>query len=93
MLDQTIEEMDDKLDKDLYGIIDAVTCGDYEPASRLASHIKSAGADYGLKTMIELGAALEDATKRGDAVAVTAVVLRLLDCLDRLSIVFQPSED
>ena len=60
-------------------------------ASRIG--IKGEGGSYGFETMTEMGRSLEHAAAMRDDGAVATLARQLLNYMDRLEIVFQPSKD
>jgi HPt (histidine-containing phosphotransfer) domain-containing protein len=104
MSDRVIVEVDEDLSDLIPGflarkraevasIFDAVARRDYEAIGRIAHRIKGEGGSYGFEEMSEIGRSLEHiATVRDDG-AVTALAGQLLNYLDRLEIVFQPSKN
>jgi len=78
---------------DVVTIFDANTRRDYAEIGRIAHRIKGEGASYGFETMTEMGRSLEHAAAIRDDSAVAALARQLLNYMDRLEIVFQPSRD
>jgi len=78
---------------DVITIFEAIARRDYAEISRIAHRIKGEGSSYGFGTMTEIGRSLEHAVAMRDDGAVTTLARQLLNYLDRLEIVFQPSKD
>jgi HPt (histidine-containing phosphotransfer) domain-containing protein len=78
---------------DVVTIFDANTRRDYAEIGRIAHRIKGEGASYGFETMTEMGRSLEHAAAIRDDSAVATLARQLLNYMDRLEIVFQPSKD
>ncbi len=104
MPDRVIVELDEDLSDlipgfltrkraDLITILDANARRDYAEISRIAHRIKGEGGSYGFQTMTEIGRSLERAAAMRDDGAVAAVARQLLNYMDGLKIVFQPSKD
>ena len=66
---------------------------DYAEISRIAHRIKGEGGSYGFETMTEMGRSLEQAAAMRDDGAVAMLARQLLNYMDRLEIVFQPSRN
>ncbi len=104
MPDRVIVEVDESLSDlitgflthkraDIITIFDANARRDYAEIGRIAHRIKGEGGSYGFETMTEMGRSLEQAAALHDDGAVVALARQLLNYMDRLEIVFQPSED
>ncbi len=78
---------------DVITIFEAIARRDYAEISRIAHRIKGEGASYGFETMTEMGRSLEQAVAMRDDGAVTTLARQLLNYMDRLEIVFQPSKN
>jgi len=78
---------------DVVTIFDANARRDYAEISRIAHRIKGEGASYGFETMTEMGRSLEQAAAMRDDGAVAMLARQLLNYMDRLEIVFQPSRN
>jgi len=79
--------------EDIATIFEAVARRDYTEISQVAHRIKGEGGSYGFDSMTELGRGLEQAAAMRDDGAVTTLARQLLNYMDRLEIVFQPSAD
>ena len=104
MPDRVIVEVDEDLSDlipgflthkraDVVTIFDANARRDYAEISRVAHRIKGEGASYGFETMTEMGRSLEQAAAMRDDGAVAMLARQLLNYMDRLEIVFQPSRN
>lgn len=104
MPDRVIVEVDEDLSDlipgflthkrdDIATIFDAVTRRDYPAISSIAHRIKGEGGSYGFDPMTEIGRSLEHAAATRDDGAVTTLARQLLNYMDRLEIVFQPSKE
>jgi HPt (histidine-containing phosphotransfer) domain-containing protein len=104
MSDRVIVEVDEDLSDLIPGflarkraevasIFDAVARRDYEAIGRIAHRIKGEGGSYGFDAMSEIGRSLEHVATVRDDGAVAAVARQLLNYLDHLEIVFQPSKN
>ncbi len=104
MPDRVIVEVDEDLSDlipgflthkraDVVTIFDANARRDYAEISRIAHRIKGEGASYGFETMTEMGRSLEQAAAMRDDGAVAMLARQLLNYMDRLEIVFQPSRN
>lgn len=104
MPDRVIVEVDEDLSElipgflthkraDVVTIFDANARRDYAEISRVAHRIKGEGASYGFETMTEMGRSLEQAAAMRDDGAVAMLARQLLNYMDRLEIVFQPSKN
>ncbi len=104
MPDRVIVEVDEDLSDlipgflthkraDVVTIFDANARRDYAEISRVAHRIKGEGASYGFETMTEMGRSLEQAAAMRDDGAVAMLARQLLNYMDRLEIVFQPSKN
>ncbi len=78
---------------DVAAIVDAIARGDYAEIAAIAHQIKGEGGSYGFDTMTELARSLEFATSRRDASAAATLARQLLNYIDHVEIVFQPSGD
>jgi len=78
---------------DVASIFEAVGRRDYEEISRVAHRIKGEGGSYGFDAMTEMGRSMQHAAAIRDDGAVTTLARQLLNYLDHLEIVFQPSKD
>ena len=78
---------------DVGAILDAIAEQDYAQIGRIAHRIKGEGGSYGFDTMTELGRSLEGAVSARDSATATTLARDLLDYLDHVDIVFQPSDD
>lgn len=78
---------------DVGAILDAIAHQDYAQIGRIAHRIKGEGGSYGFDTMTELGRSLEVAVTARDGAAATKLARSLLDYLDHIDVVFQPSDD
>lgn len=78
---------------DVLTIFDAIVRRDYAEIARIAHRIKGEGGSYGFETMTEVGRSLERAAAVHDDGAVATLAHQLLNYMDRLEIVFQPSKD
>ncbi len=104
MPDRVIVEVDEELSDlipgflthkraDVVTIVDAITRRDYAEIGRIAHRIKGEGTSYGFETMTEMGRSLEQAAAIHDDGAVATLARQLLNYMDRLEIVYQPSQD
>ncbi len=104
MPDRVIVELDEDLSDlipgfltrkraDVITILDASARRDYAEISRIAHRVKGEGGSYGFQTMTEIGRSLERAAAMRDDGAVAALARQLLNYMDGLEIVFQPSKD
>src|SRR5258705_3504155 len=78
---------------DISTILAAIGRRDYAEISRTAHRIKGEGGSYGFDTMTELARSLEVAAETRDDSAATTLVRQLLNYIDHVEIVFQPSDD
>jgi HPt (histidine-containing phosphotransfer) domain-containing protein len=78
---------------DVTAILDAIAKQDYAQIGRIAHRIKGEGGSYGFDTMTELGRSLEASVIARDGTAATKLARKLLDYLDHIDVVFQPSDD
>jgi len=78
---------------DVVTIVDAIARRDYAEIGRIAHRIKGEGTSYGFETMTEMGRSLEQAAAIHDDGAVATLARQLLNYMDRLEIVYQPSQD
>jgi HPt (histidine-containing phosphotransfer) domain-containing protein len=79
--------------EDIATIFEAVARRDYGEIGQVAHRIKGEGGSYGFDSMTELGRSIEQAAAMRDDGAVTTLARQLLNYMDRLEIVFQPSGD
>jgi HPt (histidine-containing phosphotransfer) domain-containing protein len=104
MADRVIVEVDEDLSDLIPGflthkradatrIFDAVASRDYAEISGIAHRLKGEGSSYGFDSMTEIGRSLEHAAATHDDGAVTTLARQLLNYMDRLQIVFQPSKE
>ena len=104
MQDRVIVEVDEDLSDlipgflthkraDIAAIFEAVSRRDYAEISDIAHRIKGEGGSYGFDSMTEISRALEQAAAIRDDGAVTTLARQLLNYIDHLEIVFQPSND
>lgn len=104
MPDRVIVEVDEDLSDlipgflthkraDVATIVDAIARRDYAEIGRVAHRIKGEGTSYGFETMTEMGRSLEQAAAIHDDGAVATLARQLLNYMDRLEIVYQPSQD
>jgi len=104
MPDRVIVEVDEDLSDlipgflthkraDVVTIVDAIARRDYAEIGRIAHRIKGEGTSYGFETMTEMGRSLEQAAAIHDDGAVATLARQLLNYMDRLEIVYQPSQD
>ncbi|MGH7925852.1 MAG: Hpt domain-containing protein [Candidatus Binatus sp.] len=104
MPDRVIVEVDEDLSDlipgflthkraDVAEIFEAVARRDYAGIGRVAHRIKGEGGSYGFESMTEMGRSLEHAAAVRDSSAVTTLAHQLLNYMDRLEIVFQPSSE
>jgi histidine phosphotransfer protein HptB len=77
---------------DLRAIMDAVPKNDYQVITRLAHRLKGEGGSYGFDRMTQLGRVMEEAAQNRDSAAVSRLAEELLKWLDRVEVVYQPSE-
>jgi HPt (histidine-containing phosphotransfer) domain-containing protein len=103
MPDRVIVELDEDLSDlipgflthkraDVMTILDANARRDYSEISRIAHRIKGEGGSYGFETMTKIGRSLEHAAAMRDDGAVATLARQLLNYMDGLEIVFQPSK-
>jgi HPt (histidine-containing phosphotransfer) domain-containing protein len=78
---------------DVAAIFEAVGRRDYEEISHIAHRIKGEGGSYGFDAMTDMGRSMQQAAATRDDGAVTTLARQLLNYLDHLEIVFQPSKD
>jgi histidine phosphotransfer protein HptB len=78
---------------DVSAILTAIAQRDFEQIGRIAHRIKGEGGSYGFDTMTELGRSLEVAATMSDDGAATTLARQLLNYLDHVEVVFQPSDD
>jgi HPt (histidine-containing phosphotransfer) domain-containing protein len=104
MQDRVIVEVDEGLSDlipgflthkraDVSAIVQAISRRDYVEIARTAHRIKGEGGSYGFDTMTELARSLEVAAATRDDSAATTLVRQLLNYIDHVEIVFQPSID
>lgn len=73
---------------DVTAIQDALLEGDFEVIERLGHGMKGAGGSWGFQGITDIGAALEEAAKQGDAGMSRKWVGELSSYLDRLEVVY-----
>jgi len=78
---------------DIGAIFEALARRDYAAIAAIAHRIKGEGGSYGFDSMTEIGRLLEQAAATRDDGAVTTFARQLLNYMDRLEVVFQPSKD
>jgi histidine phosphotransfer protein HptB len=78
---------------DVSAIIQAIARRDFAEIARTAHRIKGDGGSYGFDTMTELGRSLEAAAAMRDDSAATTLARQLLNYIDHVEVVFQPSGD
>jgi HPt (histidine-containing phosphotransfer) domain-containing protein len=78
--------------EDLHRILDAIPKGDYAVVTHLAHRIKGEGGSYGFDRMTALGRTMEEAARRQDSTTVERLSRELLNWLDRIEIVYKPSD-
>ena len=78
---------------DIVAIVAAIARGDYIDIASIAHRIKGEGGSYGFDTMTEIARSLEVAASRHDDSAATTLARQLLNYIDHVEIVFQPSTD
>jgi HPt (histidine-containing phosphotransfer) domain-containing protein len=104
MADRVIVEVDEDLSDlipdflthkrtDITRIFAAVASHDYTEIGSIAHRLKGEGSSYGFDSMTEIGRSLEHAAATHDDGTVTTLAQQLLNYLDSLQIVFQPSKD
>jgi histidine phosphotransfer protein HptB len=104
MPDRVIVEVDEDLSDlipgflthkrdDVATILEALAHRDYAEISRIAHRLKGEGGSYGFDSMTEMGRSLEHAAATRDDGAATTLARQLLNYLDRLEVVFQPSTE
>ena len=69
-------------------LLDALEAGDYQAVGVLGHKMKGSGSGYGLDRVTELGAAIEDAAKRGQAAQLRQLVDALQSFLTRTAVVY-----
>lgn len=74
-------------------LFEAVGRRDFEEISHIAHRIKGEGGSYGFDAMSEMGRSMQHAATIRDDGAVTTLARQLLNYLDHLEVVFQPSKD
>ena len=75
--------------EDVAAIRSALEAGDLERARSLGHQMKGSGGGYGFDRVSDIGAAIEAASKRGDADGVGTQTDALADYLDRLVVRFE----
>jgi HPt (histidine-containing phosphotransfer) domain-containing protein len=104
MPDRVIVEVDEDLSDlipgflthkraDIDTIFEAVTRRDYAEIGRIAHRIKGEGGSYGFESITEMARGLEQAVACRDDGAVTTLARQMLNYLDRVEVVFQPSKE
>jgi HPt (histidine-containing phosphotransfer) domain-containing protein len=78
---------------DVKTVLQAIVRRDYAEIARTAHRIKGDGGSYGFDAMTELGRSLEVAATMHDEGTATALARQLLNYIDQVEIVFQPSDD
>ena len=78
---------------DVATIFDAIARRDYAQIGRIAHRIKGDCGSYGFETMTEIGSSLEQAAAMHDDSELSTLAHQLLNYMDRVEIVFQPSKD
>src|SRR5437879_10007923 len=73
--------------KDIAAMLDSVQRGDFETVRVLGHSMKGAGGGYGFDAITEIGAALEQAAKQGNAAEVRGRVNELSRYLDRVEVI------
>ena len=73
--------------KDIAAMLDSVQRGDFETVQVLGHSMKGAGGGYGFDAITEIGAALEQAAKQGNAAEVRGRVNELSRYLDRVEVI------
>ncbi len=74
--------------KDVLSIDGALKAGDYETIRILGHSMKGSGGGYGLATITDFGALLEQAAKERDPVEIARLLGRLSDYLQRVEVVY-----
>ncbi|HYB89429.1 MAG TPA: Hpt domain-containing protein [Candidatus Binataceae bacterium] len=77
---------------DIQTIIAAAEHKDYEVIDRLSHRLKGEGASYGFPVLTDLGRRLEDASRHHDLAAVNQWASELQHYLERVEVVYHPSE-
>lgn len=75
--------------QDADAILRALENQDFETIRILGHTMKGTGGGYGFDVITEMGRALEEAAKSGDAPAIRQGVAALLDYLQAVEVVFQ----
>jgi hypothetical protein len=78
---------------DVSAILAAIGLHDYPEVGRIAHRIKGEGGSYGFNTITELGRSLGEAAAKRDEATVASLARELLNYLDHVDVVFQPSND
>lgn len=78
---------------DINSVLNAIAQHEYAHIGRIAHRVKGEGGSYGFDTITELGRSLEVAATTCDDSAVTAIARQLLNYIDHVEVVFQPSDD
>jgi PAS domain S-box-containing protein len=79
--------------EDAKTILAAADRGECEHIGRLGHKMKGEGGSYGLDAITEVGRGLEAAAKASDLEAARGLARELTDFLDRLEIVYRPTEE
>ena len=77
---------------DLRAILDALPRNDNDVIMHLAHRIRGDGGSYGFDRMTEVGRVMEQAARSRDSAAVSRLAEELLNWLDRIEVVYQPSQ-
>jgi HPt (histidine-containing phosphotransfer) domain-containing protein len=104
MSDRVIVEVDEDLSDLIPGflarkraevaaIFEALAQRNYEDIGRIAHRIKGEGGSYGFDAMSEIGRSLQHVATMRDDSAVATLARQLLNYLDHLEVVFQPSKN
>ncbi len=78
--------------EDLHTILDAIARNDYDVVTHLAHRIKGEGGSYGFDRMTDVGRVMEDAARKRDSSTVSRLARELLDWLEHVEVVYQPSD-
>ncbi len=79
--------------EDACAILAAAEHGESEAIARLGHNMRGEGGSYGLDTISEIGRELEQAGKVSDLDAARRLARNLISFLDRIEIVYHPTED